>query len=80
MEIDLKKYCISNKDNARFELISIIKIGEKKEIQTYCKSSKNDIWYIYTESMQKQIIEEIELPNKIENYNIVPYLLIYQKI
>ena len=80
LEIDLKKYCVSNKDNERFELISMINLGYNKEIKTYCKSSKNDIWYIYTESLQQQIIEEIQLPNKIENYNIVPYLLIYQKI
>ena len=80
MEIDLKKYSLNYKDNARFELISMIKIGQKKEIKTYCKSSKKDIWYKYTESIDQQKIEKIQLSNDIENYKIVPYLLIYQKI
>ena len=81
MEIDLKNNCLKNKNNTRFELISMIKIGHDRQIKTYCKSSKNDIWYIYTESQQQQqSIEEIQLSNIIESYKIVPNLLIYQKI
>jgi hypothetical protein len=79
IDIELKKYLLENKDNASFELISMIRIGPNNEIKTYCKSSKNNIWYIYTESLHQEYFEKIILPNEIGNYRDIPNLLIYQK-
>jgi len=79
IDIELKKYLLEKKDNARFELISMIRIGPNNEIKTYCKSSKNNIWYKYTESLDQEYFEEIILPNELGNYKDIPNLLIYQK-
>ena len=79
IDIELKKYLLENKDNASFELISMIRIGPTNEIKTYCKSSKNNMWYKYTESLNQEYFEEIILLNELGNYKDIPNLLIYQK-
>ena len=79
IDIELKKNLLENKDNASFELISMIRIGPTNGIKTYCKSSKNNMWYKYTESLNQEYFEEIILLNELGNYKDIPNLLIYQK-
>ena len=79
--LNLKKYCLNNKDNTNYKLICMMKCLEGKNVlATYCKSStKEDIWYQYKETKEKQKIEVIKI-NEIQTYKKIPYLLIYQKI
>ena len=83
MELNLKKYCLNNKDkdNVNYKLISMMKfLDNKKILKTYCKSStKKEMWYKYSESKEQQEIEEIILSDEIQTYKRIPYLLIYQK-
>ena len=79
MELNLKKYCLNNNNDANYKLISMIKFLEnKKVLASYCKT-KEDIWYCYKESKDGQNINEQKLSNKIKTYKKIPYLLVYQK-
>ena len=75
IDIELKKNLLENKDNASFELISMIRIGPTNGIKTYCKSSKNNMWYKYNDSMVDLIGNSF---NDIHDFGC-PYILFYER-
>jgi hypothetical protein len=79
-QISIKTY---NKEEVRYELISIIKNknGKNNKVETFFYSSNDKIWYKFNEYNENAKIEINNLLNNINSQNNnIPRLLIYQKL
>jgi len=69
--IDLTNYILSKSQKNKYNLLSFI-TEENNKYKAYIKNDRG-IWCAYNE---ENIIEEIVL---INNYSIIPYIVIYEK-